>query len=231
MAQLLGQLSENLDDLKAFMEEGNQCLCHQQENMVAHGKHVAADQKPICKTEAPKDHQLMHSQLLDLESQESMAPGEQQPQPQGQPTLPRTELEEEALASESRNTSVGGDGCLLEVMAEDLEPQEGVQHLYRNMGAIGECTALSAVLKEIEDKNADTICKLARDKLELTWDLQELKFQLDDQGKMWQVPQEEHKVVCDEGEFEDVSLIDNMQFEERDVGVASPLQMQQNLHL
>jgi hypothetical protein len=37
--------------------------------------------------------------------------------------------------------------------------------------------------------------------------------------------------VCDEGEFEDVSLTDDMHFEERDVGATSPLQMQQNLHV
>jgi hypothetical protein len=47
----------------------------------------------------------------------------------------------------------------------------------------------------------------------------------------WKVPQDERKVVCDEGEFEDVSLSDDMHFEEQDVGATSPLQMQQNLHM
>jgi chromosome segregation ATPase len=70
--------------------------------------------------------------------------------------------------------------CLLEVMAEDLEPQ-GVP-----VGAIGECIALNALLKEIEDKKAETISTLARDNVELTWELQDLKFQLEDQCKMWQ---------------------------------------------
>jgi hypothetical protein len=56
-------------------------------------------------------------------------------------------------------------------MAEDLEPQ-GVP-----VGAIGECVALNALLKEIEDKKAETISTLARDNVELTWELQDLKFQ------------------------------------------------------
>jgi hypothetical protein len=136
LVKKLGHLQENLDDLKVIMEvnsqeapswqeEGVQCLCHQQEDMVAHRDQVAANQKPTGETEAPKD-------------------------------------------------------CLLEVMAEDLEPQ-GVP-----VGAIGECTALSALLKEIEDKKAETICMLPRQNGELTWELQDLKFQLDDQCKMWQ---------------------------------------------
>jgi hypothetical protein len=37
--------------------------------------------------------------------------------------------------------------------------------------------------------------------------------------------------VCDEGEFEDVSLTDDVHFEEQDVGATLPLQMQQNLHV
>jgi hypothetical protein len=54
------------------------------------------------------------------------------------------------------------------------------------VGAIGECTAFSALLKEIEDKKAETICTLPRHNMEFTWELQDLKFQLDDQCKMWQ---------------------------------------------
>jgi hypothetical protein len=109
----------NSQEPPGLQEEGDQSLCHQQEAMVAHGERMAADQKPICETQAPKD-------------------------------------------------------CPLEVMVEDLEPKEGVQQLSRKMGAIGKCIALNAVLKEIEDKKAETICKLARDKMELTWDLQDL---------------------------------------------------------
>jgi hypothetical protein len=41
----------------------------------------------------------------------------------------------------------------------------------------------------------------------------------------------ETKVACDEGQFEDVSQPNDVQQEEGEVGAASLLQMQQNLHL
>jgi hypothetical protein len=45
--------------------------------MVTHLQPVTAEQKLTCKTEAPKDQQLlMQTQLLDLESQEAMVAGE-----------------------------------------------------------------------------------------------------------------------------------------------------------
>jgi hypothetical protein len=92
---------------------------------------------------------------------------------------PHAELEKEAPGSRKENTSLQKEGCFLEVTVEDLEPE-----------AIGECIALSetqrALLKDIEDKKAETISTLARDNVELTWELQDLKFQLEDQCKMWQ---------------------------------------------
>jgi hypothetical protein len=105
----------NSQEAPGLQEEQDQCLSHQQEDMVAHQEHVAVNQKPTSKTEAPKDHQLMQTQLLDLESQEFMVPGKEQPQPQGQPALPHTDLEE-APGSESGNSSVSGEGCFLGIM-------------------------------------------------------------------------------------------------------------------
>jgi hypothetical protein len=78
-------------------------------------------------------------------------------------------------------------------MAEDREPEGGL-HLYtqlsRRMGAIEECIALyesqRAVLKEIEDEKVETISRLARDKMEIMWDLQDLKLHLEDQRRKWQ---------------------------------------------
>jgi hypothetical protein len=90
---------------------------------------------------------------------------DEQPQPQGQPRnlkitcgcmahQPHTELEKEDPGSESGNSSVSGEGCFLEVMAEDLEHKEGLQQLSRKMGAIGECIDLNenqrAVLKKFK---------------------------------------------------------------------------------
>jgi hypothetical protein len=65
------------------------------------------------------------------------------------------------------------------------------------MGAIGECIALNEtqreVLKEIQDKKAETISRLARVKMEIMWDLQVLKLHLEaraESGKasFWQPP-------------------------------------------
>jgi hypothetical protein len=126
LAQKLGQLQENLDDLKVIMEVNSQEAPSWQEK----GEHGSADLNPTGETEAPKDTEALKD-------------------------------------------------CLLEVMAEELEPQ-GVP-----VGAIGECIALNALLKEIEDKKVETISTLARDNMELTWELQDLKFQLEDQCKMW----------------------------------------------
>jgi hypothetical protein len=88
---------------------------------------------------------------------------------------------------------VSAESCSLEVMAEDREPEGGL-HLYtqlsRRMGAIEECIALyesqRAVLKEIEDEKVETISRLARDKMEIMWDLQDLKLHLEDQCRKWQ---------------------------------------------
>jgi hypothetical protein len=136
----VGQLQENLDDLKAFMEvnsqeapglqeEPDQCLSHQQEDIVAHQEHMDTNQEPTCKTEAPKVHQIMKTQPLEAESQESMVTGEEQPQPQEQPSLTHTKVEKDALGFKSGNSSVSGEGCFLDVMAEDLGPEEGAQQL------------------------------------------------------------------------------------------------------
>jgi hypothetical protein len=52
-------------------------------------------------------------------------------------------MEKEALALASRDDSVSGESHFPEVMSEDLEHEEGLQHLYcRKMGAIKECIAL-----------------------------------------------------------------------------------------
>jgi hypothetical protein len=62
----------------------------------------------------------------------------------GLPTSPLPhEMEKEALALASRDDSVSGESHFPEVMSEDLEHEEGLQHLYcRKMGAIKECIAL-----------------------------------------------------------------------------------------
>jgi hypothetical protein len=73
---------------------------------------------------------------------------------------------------------VSGESCSLEVIAEDQEPERGL-HLYtqvsRKMGAIEECIALCetqrTVLKEIKDKKVKTINTLARDLMEIMWNL------------------------------------------------------------
>jgi hypothetical protein len=78
-------------------------------------------------------------------------------------------------------------------MAEDREPEGGL-HLYtqlsRRMGAIEECIVLHesqrAVLKETEEEKVETISRLARDKMEVMWDLQDLKLHLEDQCRKWQ---------------------------------------------
>jgi hypothetical protein len=39
---------------------------------------------------------------------------------------------------------------------------------------------------EIEEEKVETISKLARDNMEITWDVRDLKVQLKDQHKRWQ---------------------------------------------
>jgi hypothetical protein len=99
---------------------------------------------------------------------------------------------------------VSGETCFLEVISEDMEHEEGLQHLYtqlsRKMGASGECIAFNetqrAALKGIQDKKAETISRLAKDKMKIIRDLQDLQLQLQNQWGARQVPGSHPQLCC-----------------------------------